>query len=329
VKTFVFNPNPVFDHTSQIETLQPGSVIRTSNTNLTAGGKGINVARVLREFNCEHELLILVGETDESSYEELLKIEEATYRLFSHAGRVRHANILIEETNKRITVINEQGDHASETAWLKVNQYLSSNMSQGDVLVVMGSLPADTAPDQLVPFINTAHQAGGYFFVDTAPTWVRGCLSASPDLVKPNFHEALAITSGGSATLMSDEPTSPQKTATEAAEDLCQSGAQVSIVTAGADGAAMATKEFNDWFNAPTVNLVSSVGAGDAFMGGLIVGFAASREESFARRIQRSIPLAIATAASSCETELAGGATKHRSQELLTQMNSQQGTQGP
>jgi len=119
VKTFVFNPNPVFDHTSQIETLQPGSVIRTSNTNLTAGGKGINVARVLREFNCEHELLILVGETDESSYEELLKVEEATYRLFSHAGRVRHANILIEETNKRITVINEQGGYASETAWLR------------------------------------------------------------------------------------------------------------------------------------------------------------------------------------------------------------------
>jgi 1-phosphofructokinase family hexose kinase len=329
VKVFIFNPNPIFDHTSQIETLQPGSVIRTSNTNLTAGGKGINVARVLREFDCEHELLILVGETDKSSYEELLKVEEATYRLFSHPGRVRHANILIESAIKRITVINEQGQHESETAWLEVNEYLSSNMSQGDVLVVMGSLPANTAPDQLVPFIKTAHQAGGCFFVDTTPTWMRGCLSARPDLVKPNIHEALAIASSGSATLMSDEPTSPRKRATEAAEDLCQSGAQVSIVTAGAGGAAMATKGFTDWFNAPSVELVSSIGAGDAFMGGLIVGFAASREESFARRIQRSIPLAMATAASSCEAELAGGATKHRAHQLLTQMNSQQGTQGP
>jgi 1-phosphofructokinase family hexose kinase len=323
VKVFVFNPNPVFDHTSQIETLQPGSVIRTSYTNLTAGGKGINVARVLREFNCEHELLILVGETDKTSYEELLKVEKATYRFFSHPGRVRHAQILVEDTTKRITVINEQGQHESETAWLEVNEYLSSNMSQGDVLVVMGSLPADTAPDQLVPFINTAHQVGGYVFVDTAPTWVRGCLSAGPDLVKPNIHEALAVAAGGSATLMSDQSSNPQKNATEAAQGLCRSGARVSIVTAGAVGAAMATKGFTDWFNAPSVELVSSVGAGDAFMGGLIVGFAASREESFARRIQRSIPLAIATAASSCEAELAGGATKHRAHELLTQMNSQ------
>lgn len=48
MNTLIVNPNPVFDRTINVVELIPGAVIRTLAVELTAGGKGINVARVLR-----------------------------------------------------------------------------------------------------------------------------------------------------------------------------------------------------------------------------------------------------------------------------------------
>ena len=44
----VVNPNPVFDRTIVVERLVPGTVMRTLEVEVTAGGKGVNVARALR-----------------------------------------------------------------------------------------------------------------------------------------------------------------------------------------------------------------------------------------------------------------------------------------
>ena len=45
----VVNPNPVFDRTIVVERLIPGTVMRTLEVEVTAGGKGVNVARALRD----------------------------------------------------------------------------------------------------------------------------------------------------------------------------------------------------------------------------------------------------------------------------------------
>ncbi len=60
----IVNPNPVFDRTITVNELIPGAVMRTLNVELTAGGKGINVARVLRAFGRPAPLIIPTGAQD-------------------------------------------------------------------------------------------------------------------------------------------------------------------------------------------------------------------------------------------------------------------------
>ena len=79
-------------------------------------------------------------------------------------------------------------------------------------------------------------------------------------LVKASHHEGELLT--GSAD--------PAK----AAEALCGFGARIAVVTRGAEGAVMRGEAAGD-VNAPTVDVVAPMGAGDAFMGALAAGLAA------------------------------------------------------
>ena len=59
-------PNPALDHTLTVQHMKPGEVMRASNTRLTAGGKGVNVARAIRTLGGEALCLgFLGGQTGE------------------------------------------------------------------------------------------------------------------------------------------------------------------------------------------------------------------------------------------------------------------------
>ncbi len=79
-------------------------------------------------------------------------------------------------------------------------------------------------------------------------------------LVKASLHEGELLT--GSA-----DPVA-------AAEALCGLGARIAVVTRGAEGAVMRGEAAAD-VNAPTVDVVAPMGAGDAYMGALAAGLAA------------------------------------------------------
>ena len=105
----IVNPNPIFDRTISIVELVPGAVIRTLDVELTAGGKGINVARVLRALGRPAPLLIPVGVDDLPRYADLLSREGAQFATVSVPGGVRTASIYLEQAHDRVTVVNDAG----------------------------------------------------------------------------------------------------------------------------------------------------------------------------------------------------------------------------
>ena len=96
----------------------------------------------------------------------------------------------------------------------------------------------------------------------------------------------------------------------EAVRDLCRRGARTAAVTAGAAGAAYGDARGAVWIPAVPVDVANPIGAGDSFVGGLVVALEQGRTGVDA------VTAAVATATASVETELAGGVDPARVAEI-------------
>jgi fructose-1-phosphate kinase PfkB-like protein len=299
----------------------PGAVIRTRSVELTAGGKGINVARVLRALGDRAPLLIPIGVDDAPRYESLLAAEGAEITAVEVPGGVRVASIYLEEAVDRITVVNDAGWPMTGADWDRVRATARGLISPGDVVLCMGSFPLDLPVGSLGALIDDVHAAGARILVDTAPQWLPEAVAHGADVVTPNLDEAEATIAEAGSDVMASHTLSPDTVrprAEEAARVLCAQGARIALVTAGSAGVAMGRGDDVAWFPAFPVNAVSTVGAGDSFVGGLSHVWSQSADDDV--DWDRAVNFGVAAAAASCEHVLAGGAEVGRIHEILDEL---------
>ncbi len=316
----IVNPNPIFDRTIAVPAVVPGAVIRALDVELTAGGKGINVARALRALDESAPILLAVGSADIDEYRRLLQDEGADFEILAVSGHVRVATILREIDANRVTVVNEPGDTMAEAEWQSLCDAVAARISAGDRVLCMGSMPRGLPLTSLAALIAVVHQQGASILIDTAPEHLAAALPAVPDLVCPNVHEAEAALDSSEASVMDDaDAVRSRARAEEAARQLCARGARRAIVTAGEAGVAFSDGTVTLWVDAPPVKVVSPVGAGDSFVGGL-THLWMHGEDDWTRILQSGV----AAASASCEQVLAGGVSGARYEELLAVLQSQE-----
>jgi 1-phosphofructokinase family hexose kinase len=139
-----------------------------------------------------------------------------------------------------------------------LRRYLSSK----DWLVVAGSIPPTLDPQAYPELIKLGHQFGAGTVLDADAEALEAGLTGRPDLVKTNHHEAerlLGRSMDDDAALL------------EAADDMRAAGAATAVVTAGHRGAVAVSGDSAWWATPPKTVVVSSVGAGDALLAGLIL----------------------------------------------------------
>lgn len=319
----IVNPNPVFDRTITVPELIPGAVIRVGSVELTAGGKGINVARVLRSLGDPAPLLVPVGASDRARYEDLLRREGAEFSSVEVSGAVRIASIYLEEASPRVTVINDAGDPMSQEDWERVAHAIVTRVEPGDIVLCMGSFPPGLDPQAVSRLVREIHDRGAAILLDCNPPWLAAALPAHPDVVTPNIHEAEAVISQESALVMGadeDDHASTRDRAERAAQRLCDLGAVRALVTAGSAGVALAGEGRVAWLPAFPVTAVSTVGAGDSFVAGLAHVWSRSGQDVDWEQATR---FGIATAAASCEQVRAGGVDPARALEIDARLRAE------
>lgn len=323
----IVNPNPVFDRTITVPELVPGAVIRTLDVELTAGGKGVNVARALRALGDPAPLLIPVGADDAPRFTALLRGEGADLTVIEVPGPVRVASIYLEERASRVTVVNDAGHSMDPREWERVLVQVQALVAPGDIVLCMGSFPPGLDSDALTGLIRVAHRADARILVDTSPAFLSGSLSARPDVVVPNLDEALAALEGGDSHVMDAHGHSADEIrhlAMRAATDLVARGAARAIVTAGAEGAAMATDTALTWVPAHPVVPLSTVGAGDSLVAGIAHVWQRSGD---ATDWTEALAMGVACAAASCEQVRAGGIDPDRVMEINAAVLRRVGTE--
>jgi 1-phosphofructokinase family hexose kinase len=312
----IATPNLCLDRTVRVAEVVPGSVLRGRDVEVTAGGKGVNVARVLRAFGHTATLVGLAADNDRERLLDLLAAEGADVVGVPMPGDVRMAVIMLEERTRRTTVLNEPGSVISAATWADYRQAVIDLLPEQELLVCNGSLPPGAPVDGYGQVVEAARAASVPVIVDTAPTPLRAALPSGPDLVTPNLEEAEAAISGDAGDLLVSSGPDLAVRAEVAARTLVSLGARRAAVTVGELGVALAEGDELTWIPTVPVEVVSAVGAGDSFVGGLAIGLlgGATWAEAAAR--------GVATATASCERLRAGGVEPSRVEELLASIGA-------
>ncbi|ACO47096.1 1-phosphofructokinase [Deinococcus deserti] len=255
--------NPALDMTVQADGWQRGEVNAGQAMQIDAGGKGVNVASFLADWGADVTATGLLGDGNPEAFETLMRAKGITDAFVRVPGRTRVGVKLVDRTAQETTDINLPGLHATPEALALLNEAVSTLLPTHDVFVLAGSLPPGVAPDFYASLVARLRAEGKFVAVDTSGPALRAVLDAPtlPHLIKPNVHELESALG---------RPLEDETSVRAAARGLLERGAHVVAVSQGEQGALFLTAQESVRARPPRVHVVSTVGAGDAMVAGLI-----------------------------------------------------------
>jgi fructose-1-phosphate kinase PfkB-like protein len=200
------------------------------------------------------------------------------------------------------TEINEYGPEITPAEIREFTRRLEHLMEYATAVVFAGSLPPNLDESFFVGLVQRSRERGLYTVVDSTPSILRAVLKVGPSLVTPNQHEAESVV-GFDFIEEGDFTRSLSR-----------------LVELGALGACITSREGHSYISteagivsglAPTVETLSPIGSGDAYLAGLLAGL-------LHRNLAPvdAVRLAAGCAAANAETLGAGLFEARRAEEL-------------
>ena len=296
--------NAAVARTLVVPSLALGQRHRAPESVALAGGKGINVARGLRELGTPVLATGFVGGRNGDAIRDGLSESAIPFDFVEIAGSSRTSTALIDTTTGTQTEINEYGPPVSAAAKTEFSRRLEFLMEYATVVVFAGSLPEDVEESFLADLVRRSHELGLYTVVDSTPTVLRAALKAEPSLVSPNQNEAESVV-GFDFIEEEDFSRGLDRLVELGAETACITSPEgYSYLTTGTDAGVVAAR-------APQVEALSTIGSGDAYLAGLLSGLTHRKLPPV-----ESVRLAAGCAAANAETLGAGAFDARRAEEL-------------
>ena len=180
--------NPSIDTAYQLDHLKIDDVNRVV-AHQTAGGKGLNVARVARQLGDEVLATGLVGGHFGERFRDLMDADGIPHDFEKIAGETRICLNILHEGNQ--TELLERGPEVSAAELSAFTERYCGLVGRADVVTFSGSLPAGVPKDYYVTLVRLAREAGVPVLADTSGASLDAVLEADvkPVLVKPNLTE--------------------------------------------------------------------------------------------------------------------------------------------
>lgn len=257
-----FTPNPALDVSTSVERLVHAHKLRCDAAQLHPGGGGINVARVLHRLGGEVLAVYPAGGPTGLRLQALLQAEGVPDLALPMAGETRESFTVYERESGQEFRFVLPGPNLAADEWSRSLDTLRQQRPTPVWLVSSGGLPPGVAADGHAQVARIAREIGARMVLDSSGPALSAALQEGVWLVKPSLRE-LAELSGR------DLPTHMQQR--EAAQRLIAQGqAQLVALSLGGEGAMLVSADQCLLAEALPVPVVSSVGAGDSFLAGLI-----------------------------------------------------------
>ncbi|OMG66853.1 1-phosphofructokinase [Stutzerimonas balearica] len=256
--------NPALDLTVQLPALRLGEVNRSDNLQVHAAGKGLNVAQVLADLGHQLTVTGFLGEANAQPFEQLFAARGFADEFVRVAGETR-SNIKLAEADGRITDINGPGLEVGAAQREELLARLERLVPGHELVVVAGSLPRGVEVPWFVELLQRLARLGARVALDTSGAALREGLALSPWLIKPNEEEL--------AQARDLDPADAQALADEARR--LNARIEHVVMSQGAAGVSWFSPAAAWHAQPPKVRVVSTVGAGDSLLAGMLHGLLA------------------------------------------------------
>jgi 1-phosphofructokinase len=295
--------NAAVARTLVVPSLTLGHRHRAPESITLAGGKGINVARSLRTLGVPVLATGFAGGRNGDAIRDGLSAAAIPFDLVEIEGYSRTSTAIIDPMARTQTEINEYGPEVNPSEIREFTRRLEHLMEYATTVVFAGSLPPNLDESFFVELVQRSRERGLFTVVDSTPSVLRAVMKANPSLVSPNQHEAESVVGF----------------------DFIEEGDFIRslsrLVELGASGACITSREGHSYLTvedgrvvsglAPTVETLSPIGSGDAYLAGLLAGLL-HRELAPVDAVR----LAAGCAAANAETLGAGLFEARRAEEL-------------
>jgi tagatose 6-phosphate kinase len=255
--------SPAVDKIYFIDGFESGKLYRVRNIVKSAGGKGINVARVSSILGEKVNLIgFKAGETGEWLESQLKRMGVNTCFIEVRGESRTNINIIDKVKNLETEVL-EIGPTIREKDIGVFMDEFEKVLKDTDVLVCSGGLPEGIPANFYRMLIERAKLYGVKTILDTSNEMLSEGIKAMPYMVKPNLRE-LGVYAGKQLNSISD--------IIGACKGIINAGVEIVVTSMGAQGALLVSKEEIVRARVPDVEVVNTIGSGDSTVAGCAAG---------------------------------------------------------
>jgi 6-phosphofructokinase 2 len=256
--------NPTVDKSTTADQIVPDQKLRCAAPKFEPGGGGINVSRALKRLGTDSVAVFPVGGPTGTLLRELLTQEQIHQLPVETVSRTRENFIVVDASTGQQYRFGMPGTGLSSAEQQQILTALQSLPAAPEYLVISGSLPPGVEPEFLVHIVRAAKQRGVKVVLDTSGPALQRVLEEGVFLIKPNV---------GELSRMAGVEELDNEAVAAAAQELVRTGkAEIVVVSLGAQGACVVSRDVTDHVPAPAVKRRSTVGAGDSMVAGLVYG---------------------------------------------------------
>lgn len=251
-------PSPSIDFDYGLSTLKPGAVNRAVSFGLHAGGKGVNVSRVLTLMKVNNIALVPMAKVNEDFFLNAAESENLRLEILPIGSPLRFNVSLIHEG--LTTKVNAESSPWTSAEAKRIAGRFKLRARRSEFAVIGGSLPAGLDPEWLAKLVfDNVNRTK--VVVDCSGEVLRAAVAAKPFLIKPNQEEAENLV-GSSIATMAD--------AVQACFEMVSMGAQNVLLSLGEQGSIFYNGETLYRARAEKIIATNTVGAGDSLLAGFI-----------------------------------------------------------
>lgn len=266
--------------------LNPGTVMRVADYKNSAGGKGLNAARVVHLCGVPVKATGIVGGCNGDYVQNLLTQDGIKHEFFRISGETRSCiNVLTEEGSS--TEFLEPGCKVTESEQEAFLDFFRDTLQDSSIIILSGSVPRGFSSDIYKKLIRIAREYEKTVLLDTRGSYLKEGITEKPDLVKPNKEEL--------EELMGCRLDSMQALI-ESGCTLHKRNIRYVVVSLGADGALLICDDGCFHGKSERIHAVNTVGCGDS----MVAAFAAAlhRKEELKDCLAYSVAVSAANALS-------------------------------
>ena len=257
-------PNSAVDLTYSHPDIRFGETNRVPTAVARAGGKGLNVARVIHQQG--HPVLAVAtagGHTGQALVDDLVQAG-IRHQIVSVQSDTRRTIALVDSDREQTTILNEHGQNHTPQEWLSLTAGTTAALAGARCLVGSGSLPSGADDTFYAQLVDLARERGIPSIIDTSGPGLLAAARSGASVLKPNREELAAATG-------IDNPVS-------GARALVRLGAGLVLVSLGERGMLAVSREHplsSLHARLPRVLAGNATGAGDAAVAAVAVSLAA------------------------------------------------------